>query len=182
MILKADKRCMIGDLDNRGCYSVKMLTRRATFLGLMGLTAFPAFAFARNSRFAPSISHRNAKGEFQRVFRLITEGDFNALQAYGPVQLVVRQKTLTEEESRAFVAEIAAEAVASGPKFFRINSFERAKGDPNRVLFYAHSHIGRASKTTVILKTAMAECHRSAPTSPATNYPSLVGTFTSKGR
>lgn len=114
-----------------------MPTRRAAILALIGLAGFPHTALAAKSRFASSISRRKAKAEFQRVFRLITEGDFDALYAKGPVEFVVGQKILTEEEIRDFVSDIAAEAIASGQKFFQIDSFERTKSDLRYALFYA---------------------------------------------
>ena len=103
----------------------------------MGLAGLPDIARASKKTLLPRLSRSKARAEFERVFRLITAGDFGALQAYGPIQLVVGQKTLTEEESRAFVADFAAAAATSGARFLRISSFDRAKGDSSSVMFYA---------------------------------------------
>lgn len=114
-----------------------MITRRATMTALAGLVSLPWPALANDRIALPRLTRRRAKAEFDRLFGLMVSGDSEALSLYGHLELVRANKMLSAEEKRAFLLELATEAKASGPRFYRINSFDRYDGNADRAVFFA---------------------------------------------
>ena len=104
---------------------------------LAGLASLPWAALANDRVASPRLSRGKAKAEFERLFGLIASGNSEALSRYGPLELVRVNKMLSAEEKRAFLLELATEAKASGPRFYRINSFDRYEGKTDRAMFFA---------------------------------------------